>query len=191
MSDTLARSLRDATRTPSAFTGVYEATARELLAFFVRRTFDIEVARDLMAETYAQAFEHRRRFRGRTDAEAAAWLYGIARHLLSRYVRKGVVERRAVRRLALDVPDVSEDDHRRIIELAGLAGLREAVAGAFSTLPVDQREAVRLRIIDERAYQEVAAALDISEQTARARVARALRRIAAMTEVSRPAEVNR
>ena len=26
--------------------------------FFVRRTFDVEVARDLTAETFAQAFEH-------------------------------------------------------------------------------------------------------------------------------------
>jgi RNA polymerase sigma-70 factor (ECF subfamily) len=40
--------------------------------FLARRTFDVEVARDLTAETFAQAFEHRGRFRGQSDAEASA-----------------------------------------------------------------------------------------------------------------------
>jgi hypothetical protein len=77
MAHGLASSLRRARREPSAFGGFYMAQSRELLAFFVRRTFDFEVARDLTAETFAQAFEHRRRFRGSTDAEASGWLYAL------------------------------------------------------------------------------------------------------------------
>jgi DNA-directed RNA polymerase specialized sigma24 family protein len=49
-----------------------------VLAFLARRTFDTEAARDLMAETFAQAYRSRTRFRGSSDAEAAAWLYSIA-----------------------------------------------------------------------------------------------------------------
>jgi RNA polymerase sigma factor (sigma-70 family) len=182
VTESLSTSLHAAARTPSAFSRVYEAKARELLTFFVRRTFDVEVARDLTAETFAQAFEHRRRFRGKTDAEAAAWLYGIARHQLARYARTGVIHRKAVARLGVDVPAVSEDDHHRIVELAGLADLRKTVADAFAALPPAQREALRLRVIDEHAYPDVAAALGVSEETARARVSRALRRIADVTE---------
>ena len=190
MADELATSLRDSVHAPSAFSGVYEARAHAVLAFLLRRTFDVEVARDLTAETFAQAFEHRGRFRGRTDAEAEAWLYGIGRHLLGRYARNGAVERRAVERLGIQVPAVSDDDHRRIVELAGLADLRGTVADAFSTLPAPQREALRLRVVEEQGYGEVAAALGVSEQTARARVARALRRIAdAIDMPSTPSEV--
>jgi RNA polymerase sigma-70 factor (ECF subfamily) len=178
MANELAASLRDAAHTPSAFSRVYEAKAQELLVFLVRRTFDVEVARDLAAETFAQAFEHRGRFRGRTDAEAAAWLYGIARHQLGRYARNGVIQRKAVERLGIEMPAVSDDDHQRVVELAGLTDLRRAVEGAFATLSEAQREALRLRVIDERAYREVAATLGVSEETARARVSRALRRIA-------------
>jgi RNA polymerase sigma factor (sigma-70 family) len=159
VADGLSTSLRDAVKAPSAFSHVYEAKAQEVLVFLLRRTFDAEVARDLTAETFAQAFEHRGRFRGRTDAEAEAWLYGIARHQLSRYARKGVVQRRAVERLGIEVPQVSDDDHQRIVELAGLADLRKTVADAFSTLPTDQREALRLRVVDEHAYRDVAATL--------------------------------
>jgi RNA polymerase sigma-70 factor (ECF subfamily) len=190
MTDALSTSLRDAVRAPSAFSHVYEAQAPEVLAFLVRRTFDVEVARDLTAETFAQAFEHRNRFRGRTDAEAAAWLYRIARHQLGRYARSGVIQRKAVERLGIQLPPVSDDDHQRIIELAGLADLRKTVADAFSTLPPEQREALRLRVIDEQPYRDVAASLGVSEETARARVSRALRRIADVIDVPTPTGVN-
>lgn len=185
----LAANLRRTRTQPAAFTEVYAATAPKLLAFFARRTFDVDVATDLTAETFAQAFEHRRRFRGSTDAEAMGWLFGIAQHQLSRYVRRGIVERKAVARLGIDVPRVSDDDYERIVELAGLSQLRDRVAAAVSTLPLEQRDALRLRVVDERSYGEVAATLDVSEQTARARVSRALRRLADVVELETPTEM--
>jgi RNA polymerase sigma factor (sigma-70 family) len=184
-----AASLTRARREPSAFGGFYAAHSRQLLAFFARRTFDVEVARDLVAETFAQAFEHRRRFRGATDAEAAGWLYGIARHQLSRYSRKGVVERKALERLSIRVPAVTEEDYERIAELAGFAELRDRVATVFAELSDGQRDALRLRVIDECPYAEVASRLGISEQTARARVSRALRSLADAIDMTSPAEV--
>lgn len=189
MAHELVSSLRQARQEPSAFTEFYAAHSHPLLAFFARRTFDVEVARDLTAETFAQAFEHRRRFRGSTDGEAAGWLYGIARHQLSRYARKGRAERKAVERLGIRVPTVSESDYERIVELAGLAEMRERVAAAFSRLSSGQRDALRLRVIDERPYPEVADALGVSEQTARARVSRALRGLADAIEMTSPSEV--
>jgi RNA polymerase sigma factor (sigma-70 family) len=173
----------------SAFAELYEARSRALLVFFLRRTFDVEVARDLTAETFAQAFQHRRRYRGSTDAEAAGWLYGIARHQLSHYVRRGVVRRKAIERLGIAVPAVSEEDHERIVELAGLAELRGRVAAAFADLGPDQRDALRLRVIDEQSYPDVAAELGVSEQTARARVSRGLRGLADALEMTAPSEV--
>ncbi len=189
MEHELASSLRRAGREPSAFADFYSAESRPLLVFFTRRTFDVETARDLTAETFAQAFEHCGRFRGTTDAEAAGWLYGIARHQLGRYARTGKVRRKAVERLGIQVPAVSEGDYERIVELAGLGELRNRVAAAFVQLSDDQRDALRLRVIDERPYPEVALTLGISEQTARARVSRALRSLADATDMTSAAEV--
>jgi RNA polymerase sigma-70 factor (ECF subfamily) len=98
------------------------------------------------------------------------------------------VERKAVERLGVRVPQVSADDHERILELAGLTELRERVAAAFSDLSDDHRDALRLRVIDERTYPEVAAALGVSEQTARARVSRGLRRLADALEMTTVSE---
>jgi RNA polymerase sigma factor (sigma-70 family) len=184
-----AASLTRARREPSAFGDFYTAHSRQLLAFFARRTFDVDVARDLTAETFAQAFQHRRRFRGSTDAEAGAWLYGIARHQLSRYSRKGVVERKALERLSIRLPAVTEEDYERIGELAGFAQLRDRVATVFGELSDAQRDALRLRVIDERSYADVALTLGISEQTARARVSRALRSLADAIDMTSPTEV--
>jgi hypothetical protein len=48
-----------------------------------RRTLDPEVALDLTAETFAEAFEHRHRLRGSTEREALGWLWAIADHQLA------------------------------------------------------------------------------------------------------------
>jgi RNA polymerase sigma-70 factor (ECF subfamily) len=173
------------------FADLYSGHAQQLLIFFTRRTFEVEAARDLTAETFAQAFQHRRRFRGSTDAEAAAWLYGIARHQLSRYARTGRVRRNAVEKLGIQLPPVSPDDYERIVELAGLAELRGRVAVAFADLSDDQRDALRLRVIDERPYDEVARSLGVSEQTARARVSRGLRRLADALDLATASEATR
>jgi RNA polymerase sigma factor (sigma-70 family) len=171
------------------FADLYSAHSRQLLVFFTRRTFEVEAARDLTAETFAQAYQHRRRFRGSTDEEAAAWLYGIARHQLGRYARTGRVRRKAVERLGIQLPAVSPDDYDRIVELAGLADLRGRVAAAFENLGDDQRDALRLRVIDECTYEEVAHALGVSEPTARARVSRGLRRLADALDLTSASEV--
>lgn len=174
---------------PSAFSHVYEARAQQVLTFLLRRTFDVEVARDLTAETFAQAFAHRKRFRGRTDAEAEAWLYGIARNLLAHYARRGVVERKAVERLGIQLTAIGDDEHQRVVELAGLADLRRTITDLFATLPPEQREALRLRVVDEQEYRDVAATLGVSEDAARARVSRALRSLADAIDLPTPTEV--
>ena len=164
------------------FAGFYAEHAQDVLVFLARRCLDPEVAVELMAETFAQAYAGRRRFRGSTEAEALGWIFGIARHQLSGYFRRGRAERKAVRRLGIDVPAVEPDEIVRIEELAGLDSLRGAVREHYAQLATDQREAVKLRVIDELPYPEVATALAVSEETARARVSRGLRGLASALE---------
>ena len=167
------------TTLPADFAAFYAEHAERLLVFFARRTFDVEIARDLTAETFAEALRTRSRLRASSPEEAGGWLYGIARHKLSRFVRRGVAERRSIERLGLRLPAISADEHARVVELAGLADLRSIVAAEFRRLSAEQQEAVQLRVVEELSYGEVAARLHISEPTARARVSRGLRQLAA------------
>jgi RNA polymerase sigma-70 factor, ECF subfamily len=176
--------MKDASR----FAAVYEREAQMVLVFVARRTLDGQVALDITAETFAQAFRGRRSFRGTTEAEERAWLLTIARRQIGRYLRRGVVEQRAVQRLQAHVPVAHEDDLRAIEEAAELADLRSAVGSELARLSGDQREALRLRVVEERPYREVADKLGISEQTARARVSRGLK---ALERALEPAAVLR
>jgi RNA polymerase sigma factor (sigma-70 family) len=155
-------------------TRLYDRHAKALLGFFARRTFQPDVAVDLVAETFASAFADRARFRGGGEEVEAAWLYGIARHRLAEWRRRGSVERRALARLGVDLRPLTDAEYDRIEELAGLAALRIRVQQGLAELSSEHRDALRLRVVEEREYADVAVALGISEQTARARVSRAL-----------------
>ena len=178
---------------PEAFGMLFERHAESLLGYFARRTLDAEAAAELTAETFAQAFASRRRFRDK-GADGLAWLYGIARRLLARYFRSGAVDARARRRLGMPERTVGTDDYERIEELIDFDAVAHVVREALAALSVDQRDAVRLRAIDGLGYREVAKKLGITEQTARARVSRGLRQIAkrvGMDENAAPNELER
>jgi RNA polymerase sigma factor (sigma-70 family) len=164
---------------PANFVAVYDRILPGLLAYFARRTLDAQVAADLAAETLAAAYASRRRFRDRGDGSAAAWLYTIAGRKLGRYLRRLRVEDAARRRLGMERLELGPDDIERIEALIDFEHIGREVRGAFDQLRADQREALRLRVIEGRSYREMATALGCSEETARARVSRGLKRLAA------------
>jgi RNA polymerase sigma factor (sigma-70 family) len=157
------------------FSTLYRRHARELVGFFARRTSDPDVAVDLLAETFASAFRDRKQFRGRDLEEARAWLYGIGRHRLADYVRRGRVEQLAVGRLGVQRQSLTEVEYERIEELAATQNARDQLGVELDGLPREQRDAVRLRIVDGRSYADVARELGVNEEAARTRVSRALR----------------
>src|SRR5512132_3940983 len=85
---------------------------------------------------------------------------------------------------ALRDREVPPEDYERIEDLVDFAPLRAALAEALETLAVDQREALKLRVIDGLPYPEVAAQLQCAETAARQRVSRGLRRLALVLQES-------
>jgi len=168
---------------PTGFSEFYVTHDRALLRFFARRVYDAQLALDLTAETFAQAFVERRQFRGTTDAESAAWLYAIARRRLSTYYRRGAVERKALSKLGIELQAAAPDELERVEQLADIADARTAVRQGLDELDEQQQLALRLRIVEERGYPEVARTLGVSEQTARTRVSRSLRALSEAIEV--------
>jgi len=165
-------------RKPLDVDALYKRHRDGVLLFLARRTADAEVALDLWAETFAQAVAGRDRFRGKTDEEEAGWIYAIARKQLALYFRRGHAERRALERLGLERPEASEELLADIERRATLDVLREELRVALASLSEPVRDAVRLRIVEELPYEEVARTLSISELNARARVSRGLSRLA-------------
>jgi RNA polymerase sigma-70 factor (ECF subfamily) len=160
---------------PEGFVALYRRESPMLLTFCARRVLDAETALDLVAETFAQAFKGRKSFRGRTEVEARAWLLTIARRQIARYLERGALDRRLIQKVGLTVPAMAPDEIAEVDRRAGLPELRAMLGAELAKLTDDQREALRLRVVEERSYEEVAASLGVSEATARARVSRGLR----------------
>jgi RNA polymerase sigma-70 factor (ECF subfamily) len=171
--------LRRAADDASAFDELYDELAERVLVFFTRRILDGQLALDLTGETFAIAFEHRRRFRGTTTEEQEGWIFAIARSRLARYWRRGRVEREALERLGVEVPVMGDAELERVDELAGTAHVRAQVARELGRLPADQRDALQAHVVEERPYAELAHDWGVSEQTIRARVSRGLRALGA------------
>jgi RNA polymerase sigma factor (sigma-70 family) len=153
-----------------AFRGFYDRYSGEINGYFGRRTADPDTALELTAETFSRAWVTRRRFEDREGGSAAPWLYGIARNVLLMSIRRGAIERRTAARLGvlerLDLEGGSEVEPE--------ARWADGADELLDSLPLSQREALRLRIVDERTYDEVADVLGTTRSAARVRVHRAL-----------------
>lgn len=161
---------------PQAFRELYDRWSERILTYFYRRTFDAEVAADLLAETFAVAYERRKRFRY-VGRPGAAWLFGIASKELSHWYRRQEVEKQATRRLGIQVPAMDDDSSARIEALADVEEHRESLTTALARLSAGERQAVELRVVDELGYDEIATRLTCSEGAARQRVHRGLEKL--------------
>ena len=159
-------------RDAAAFGELYRRHAARVHAYLSRRLPG--AASDLAAETFAQAWLSRRRFRDDHEGSALPWLLGIARNCLKESIRRDRVETRARERLGLP-PALAEDDgyDSVLTRLSPNVGLGRALR----QLPEHERRALELRVIDELPYREVARTLAIRPAAARLRVSRALRRL--------------
>jgi RNA polymerase sigma factor (sigma-70 family) len=160
-----AQLLALAERDPLAFRELYDRYAERIHGYHLRRTGGADSALDLTAETFARAWLGRGRFRDEADGSAAPWLFAIARNVLLESVRRRTLELGAVERLRLERPrpEVTPQD-------SWLDGADELLDG----LPPAQREALRLRVIDDLSYDGVAARLRTTPAAARVRVHRGL-----------------
>jgi len=154
---------------PDAFAEFYRRHARKLAGFLMRATRDAEAAADLTAETFAAALAGRSRYRPERAAPLT-WLFGIARHKLNDWHRRGYAEDRARRRLGIERPPLSEDDVRELEYLADEVSAVEML----EELPEEQRTALQARVVGERDYAEIASAAGVSEAAIRKRVSRGL-----------------
>ncbi|MCP9490229.1 MAG: RNA polymerase sigma factor [Solirubrobacteraceae bacterium MAG38_C4-C5] len=160
---------------PEAFAAFYRRHATAVLGYLRRRTGDIETAADLTAEAFAQALTASESF-DTSRGPARAWLFGITNHVLSAHRRRGHAERRARRALGISELGFAPDELARADEMLD-ARLGGWLAALVADLPADQREAVLARVVQEREYEEIAAATASTPAAVRQRVSRGLRRL--------------
>jgi RNA polymerase sigma-70 factor, ECF subfamily len=158
------RSLTD----PSVFAEVFDRHFESVFRFLARRV-GVVTARDLASETFARAFEGRRRYRLERD-DARPWLFGIATNLLRRHRRNEVRQLRAYARTGVDPVLVGLGDAD---SGADAAAAGPALADALASLQADERDVLFLYAWADLSYVEIAEALGLPVGTVRSRLSRA------------------
>jgi RNA polymerase sigma-70 factor (ECF subfamily) len=158
--------------TREAFAVVYDRHVREVFAWARPRVG--EHAADLTAEVFARAWLRRGRFRHDEYESALPWLFGIARNVLRDSLRRRQIEDGGRRRLGLPRLVVGDPALDAVHERRSLS---EEERQALASLPQEDRDLLRLRVIEERPYREIAAQIECTPQAARLRVSRLLRQL--------------
>jgi RNA polymerase sigma factor (sigma-70 family) len=159
--------LRRAGSEAEVFAVFYRRYERLVVGWLVHQTRDAHVAADLAAEVFAAAYVGRDRYRADAGS-ASAWLIGIAHNKLRLSARRREIETRARTKLSMERVGLGGD------AVAALEALSNDADAWLASLPGDQRDAVRARVVDDEDYGALAARLNVSEAVARKRVSRGL-----------------
>jgi RNA polymerase sigma-70 factor (ECF subfamily) len=148
---------------------------------------------DLVQETLLKAHRHFEQFRGKTEAELAAWLRQIlARNLADLVRRYRIADARQVSR-ERSLEEMIANSSATLNNLLSAHGnspshsaerreMSVVLADALADLSADSRDVIILRSIEERDWDEVAKKMRRSEGAVRLLWARALKRLRPLIE---------
>lgn len=152
---------------PEEFHVIFDRHAPRIMRYLRLRVGD-DVAEELTAEAFTQAFRNRYRFPAGLES-ALPWLYGIAGNLVRMHWRSeqrrlnAYARAAAMRELAAPGADLGLE----------LIALTPRLCEGLSGLPAGQREVLLLHAWAELSHEEIALALGISAGLVRKRLHRA------------------
>ena len=158
----------------AAFAVLYDRYASEICRYLFRRTAQWDLAEDLVAAVFLQAWRRRDEV-DLTHEHVRAWLYGVAINSLRNHRRALRRHRAALQEVAAARPAVltsEEIEDRRNDERA----VRE-VLDSMKRLPRIEQEALALVVWSGLSYEEAARAMEIPVGTVRSRLNRARARL--------------
>jgi RNA polymerase sigma-70 factor (ECF subfamily) len=155
-----------------AFEAVVAAHHAEIRRYLLRITARASDADDLSQETFLRAFRAYRALP--PGANVRAWLFTIATNLGRNHFRGLSRRRRAYAEVAQHAPAGASEraDGQLLADEA-----RKRMERVIGALPEKQRVAFIMRKMHELEYTEIGASLRCSEESARAHVFQALRKI--------------
>ena len=163
------------------FRELYGSLHRAVYAFFLARTGNRELAKDLMQETYARAWRGIRAARAMGLEAGRRWLMRIARNLLTDHYRSaaagaGAEERMrreaAARAAHAEPPDAALDARERV----------RRVEEAIRRLPGDLRQFLLMQTIGGLNSSEIGKLCDLPAGTVRYRISIARQKLREMLD---------
>lgn len=169
---------RPAMQKPEEFDRLYRDHVDLIFRYAYRLCGEAEAAKDLVQETFLNAYQGLKDFRG--EARASTWLYTIASRACIRMRRKRKGQPEHELSIEEFVP-TSEGEFRLQIPMGGLSPeealqnkeLRKALDHAIEKLPHKYRIALALRDMEGLSAKEVGTIMGLNERAVKSRLHRA------------------
>lgn len=179
-SETEKRLIEQASHDPNAFSELFEEHFESILRYCIYHTSQVEVARDITAETFYKALKNIWRFRF-IGAPFSAWLYRIASNEVTDYFRSKkythtelteAMEREELvafefrKNLQEEVDSLQQkiEDNRTYKKIRGL----------MEKMPMHYRDVLILRFIEEKKISEIGKILGKKEGTVKSLISRGI-----------------
>ncbi len=153
----------------AALAELFERHHRPMYRFFLRMSGEPQLSEDLAQEVFFRVLKYKDTFH--PGRPFLAWLYQIARNLLTDNARKRKFEVLPGELEVVSDREGTDDELARRQEIA-------LVRRALARLPVEKREVLVLSRFQNLKYEEIAALLGCEVNTVKVRVYRAVRALA-------------
>jgi len=148
------RLLQAACRNPADFGRIYDRYVRPLYGYLLSKTGNVAEAEDLTSQTFLCALERLGEYRH--QGHFSAWLFRIARNKWVDFYRR---KKRPLPQGEWFSPELNSDVLQQVIQ-----GERaQLLAGLVRRLDEDERELLRLRLVAELSFAEMAEYLGKNE----------------------------
>jgi RNA polymerase sigma-70 factor (ECF subfamily) len=167
---------------PEAFAQLYDQNYSAILNYCIRRTGNVELAKDITAETFIEALKNIRRFEG-WGISFSAWLYRVAGNEIASYFRKKTYKAVSLEYLresqGFEPVALREPKDELIAAEEELARHQEFLAcrRQISQLPLKYQEVITLRFFAGKSHKEIAGILGKPEGTVKSLLHRGLERL--------------
>lgn len=176
------QSLRDGIGREESFRTLFDRFYWPLFRFFENRGFSREECQDLIQETFLRVFQGIGAFRGESRWEH--WLFRIAANTAVKALRHRAAAKRAGSVVPLEGEEGEDsipvpcdgEDPAPLRQLLGKEK-KELLSRAIDGLPPQMRHCVRLRVLQDLDYDEIADILQISPSTVKVQLFKARKRL--------------
>ena len=148
--------------TEEALQVLYRRHSDKVYGFLRSKVWNDERAAELFQETFLKL--HRSKHLYNKSLPALPWIFSITRSVLIDGLR---IDKKAKRDGEYQHEPAAQLEQRALSEVTEL----------FSRLPEKQRQAVEMRFIDEKTFEEIASRLETTSQNARKLVSRAIAKL--------------
>lgn len=139
----------------------------KLFRLALRITLNKEEAEDVVQDTLIKVWNNRNRWEELDSIEA--YSLAIARNLSLDCIKKKENENASLEQERMEKPDLTSNPSERMIQQDKLTIVRNII----NELPEKQRSCLQLRDIEGKAYKEISAILDITEDQVKVNIFRA------------------